>query len=430
MVPNEIQFNSSLNFDSQNISIQCIKSQNIPIQYIKSQNSTVNITKKEADVIRNKKNVAKNKESKHNEFTSKNESIKNKNSSKRNKPKKLKDYNAILNINILYIDKRNTTEETKIVLKENVTKIVLEENVIYSDYINNGNSNDKNNEKPSDEKKKNPEMILAVIVKNVKNADSMKVQQLNKKNNTIVRDDNYPINNGEEKVNTHLYTNQGENKYDTEISFYNGKSLILLVKFKLESTRNLLEFSRNLILTDYNYEKNMSYKNNKKLNLIKDLLVKIGEEHFIHTIEPLFNSKMMNDLLNSMKNKGVNKEMIRRLKERKSMETIYRFISQQQKEQPGLLILCFEYIYKYIIEDTMYRHIDIDWRKWEKFLTQFQLGVNSKNDINILIVNCKNKRKMDSYIVDNERKRIKVNDNEEVASDILNNNSDFGLLIS
>jgi len=59
MVPNEIQFNSSLNFDSQNISIQCIKSQNIPIQYIKSQNSTVNITKKEADVIRNKKNVAK-----------------------------------------------------------------------------------------------------------------------------------------------------------------------------------------------------------------------------------------------------------------------------------------------------------------------------------------------------------------------------------
>jgi len=374
-----------------------------------------------------KENVStQNKESKKNNKSTKEiKSTQNKKSKKKNESKK--DYHGRINFILIPSNKGD-------ILNDNIQ---YDKSIVYSDYINN-----KYKSKNKDDK---PTRIISLFIGNILKAplyknsikvqiNSVEVRQINKKNGTDIKY-SYHIEEGKEKININLYTNQGEDKYKTEITFLDGKEKIITIKdLKIESTRNLNRKNKE------GNKGNMNYKNNKMFDLIIDFLKEIENEPDIKKfiIETFIKINDSGKLKDSEK---LNKEMLERLKEWKKnneLKKIYDFIKLQKDQKPGLLILCFEYIYRSIIdkydntkpdhhEDA--RHGHDDWSKWKKFLTGFHLGINCKNNYVIFIE--KNKRRMDPNTEEiNSAKRRRVNDDKEVASGILYRDSESELPIS
>jgi len=387
---------------------------------------------KENDKSAKEKVSTQNKESKKNDKPKKEKkSTQNEKSKKKNGSKK--DYHGSINFILIPSNKGD-------ILNDNMQ---YDKSIVYSDYINKDYERENKDGKPTRK--------IALFIGNILKAplyknsikvqiNSIEVRQINKKNNTDITY-SYHIEEGKEKINVNLYTDQGEDKYKTEISFLDGNEKIITIKdLKLESTRNLNRKNKK------GNKGNMNYEKNKKFDLIIDFLKEIENEPYIEKltyiekfiIEAFIKSNDSGKLKDSEK---LNKEMLERLKKWKKnneIEKIYDFIKQQKDQNPGLLILCFEYIYRSIIDKydntkpdhhDDARHGHDDWCKWKKFLTGFHLGINCKNNYVIFID--KNKRRMDPNTEEiNSAKRRRVNDDKEVVSDIQYGDSESELPIS
>jgi len=381
---------------------------------------------KENDKSAKEKVSTQNKESKKNDKPKKEKkSTQNEKSKKKNGSKK--DYHGSINFILIPSNKGD-------ILNDNMQ---YDKAIVYSDYINKDYERENKDGKPTRK--------IALFIGNILKAplyknsikvqiNSIEVRQINKKNNTDITY-SYHIEEGKEKIIVNLYTDQGEDKYKTEISFLDGNEKIITIKdLKLESTRNLNRKNKK------GNKGNMNYEKNKKFDLIIDFLKEIENEPDIKKfiIETFIKINDSGKLKDSEK---LNKEMLERLKKWKKnneIKKIYKFIKQQKDQNPGLLILCFEYIYRSIIDKydntkpdhhDDARHGHDDWCKWKKFLTGFHLGINCKNNYVIFID--KNKRRMDPNTEEiNSAKRRRVNDDKEVVSDIQYGDSESELPIS
>jgi len=309
-----------------------------------------------------------------------------------------------------------------------------------------------NNDYPRIKEKRAGTTILSLFIKNLLKADPglnlIKYEQLNmsmnkNENGKIKYGDKINTKSieieGKEKINIELNTNQGDNSYITKIAFLKDQEEKLVIYINLKSTRS-----------------KRGEKQRRRKELIEILREKIKEKkNSFNTLCEIFdinkeglNEYLKNILLEFKKVEEINETIIKRFLEcenvEKSIENICDYIFNkiskiEEKDQLGLLILCFEYIYKCIIDkinNTSGRDEGITgylYDDWKDFITEFQLGINSKNDLIIFTTN--KKRKMDheneNYInADYSRKKHKNGWQQNNSIQQINNNSDFEMLIS
>jgi len=337
------------------------------------------------------------------------------------------------------------------------------EKIITYDYLKEDNSN-KRQEEPSNEKKEK-KMRLKIHFNNIfsvlSDLDLMVVEQTNTKNKKVEKV-HYHINKDQENIEIILKTNQGEDKYITNLYFMEGEKKKLTIKnLKTLTTRAFREAYKNKLPIDKCEKENgrNKYEKMKKLILINELkkkegmcnlktiFFKIVDSYELEKLKELENSliKIFKELV---KKKEFNESMCEKFNKERLSKKEKKVIKIKsicdlifRSNELGLYISFFEYIYKCIIENfnnayhdhdrsiTKYFYHDCDLKNLKNFIQNYNIGFCKYNDV-IIFSNYSERQDPEENKVEHRRKRQRRNCANEIVHDKPISNSDSEKFIS
>jgi len=334
------------------------------------------------------------------------------------------------------------------------------EKIITYDYLKEDNSN-KRQEEPSNEKKEK-KMRLKIHFNNIfsvlSDLDLLVVEQTNTKNKKVEKV-HYHINKDQENIEIILKTNQGEDKYITNLYFMEGVKKKLIIKnLKTLTTRAFREAYKNKLPIDKCEKENgrNKYEKMKKLILINELKKKEGMcnlKTIFFKIVDSYELKELKKLENSLKRifkvlvkkKEFNESMCEKFNKERLSKKEKKVIKIKsicdlifRSNELGLYISFFEYIYKCIIEkfNNAYHDHDISITKYfyhdcvlKNFIQNYNIGFCKYNDV-IIFSNYSERQDPEENKVEHRRKRQRRNCANEIVHDKPISNSDSEKFIS
>jgi len=333
---------------------------------------------------------------------------------------------------------------------------------------------DYETKKKSSNGEKEKKMKLKICFNNIfsvlSDLDLLVVEQTNTKTEEVEKV-HYHINKDQENIEIILKTNQGEDKYKTNLYFMEGVKKKLIIKnlktlttraFRDESKKKLLDMISSLKITEDFIDKckkengRNKFKKMKKFILIdelkkkegmcnlKTIFFKIVDSYELEKLKELENSliKIFKELV---KKKEFNESMCEKFNKERLSKKEKKVIKIKsicdlifRSNELGLYISFFEYIYKCIIEkfNNAYHDHDISITKYfyhdcvlKNFIQNYNIGFCKYNDV-IIFSNYSERQDPEENKVEHRRKRQRRNCANEIVHDKPISNSDSEKFIS